>query len=114
MKILKRIAVAGVLALPFLAGAQEVQPVPASSNPLQQIFGILERLTNWLLTALLVLAGIFIIFAAYQYLTAAGNEEKVKSAKNIIIYAVVAIGIGLLAKVIDRKSTRLNSSHSQI
>ena len=100
MNILKQIAIIGLTALPFMAGAQEVQPIPASTNPLQQIFGILDRLTNWLLTALLVLAGLFIVFAAYEYLTAAGNEEKVKSAKNIIIYAVVAIGIGLLAKVI--------------
>ena len=88
--------------LPLLAAAQVpiVQPSPVGGDPLQRIFGILNVLTNWLLTALIVLAGIFVVIAAYSYLTAAGDEEKVKGAKNKIIYAAVAIVVGLLSKII--------------
>ena len=101
MKTLSKIALVGLTVLPLLVGAQEIEkPVPVVGNPIQQIFGILDRLTNWLLTALLVLAGIFVVWAAYNYLTASGDPEKVKKASNIIIYAAVAIGIGLLSKVI--------------
>jgi uncharacterized membrane protein len=47
---------------------------------------------------LLTLAIIFIIIAAYKYLTAGGDESKVSSAHKTLIYALVAIAVGLLAQ----------------
>lgn len=100
----KMIAVGGIAAavLPLLAAAQVpiVQPTPVKGDPLQQLFGILNTLTNWLLTALIVLAGIFVVYAGYRYLTAAGDPEAVSKAKNVLIYAAVAVAVGLLAKVL--------------
>jgi hypothetical protein len=39
----------------------------------------------------------FIIFAAFSYLTAGGDPEQVSKAKSRIIYAAVAIAVALLA-----------------
>ena len=36
--------------------------------------------------------------AAYKYLTAGGDPEKVKSASNILIYAAIAIVVALFAR----------------
>jgi hypothetical protein len=102
MKILKIIASGIPLALPLLAAAQAPPQVPdvPPSGALNYILGVFQTLTNWLLTALIALAVIFVIIAAYHYLTAAGDPEKVKKASNMMIYAAVAIGVGLLSKVI--------------
>jgi len=103
MKLIKKIAVAGAIALlPLMAMAQQkiFEPTKADDSPLQQLFLILNRLTNWLLTALIVLAGIFVVFAAYNYLTSGGDPEKVGKAKDTLIYAAVAVAIGLLSKIV--------------
>lgn len=101
--MIKKIITAGTLAvLPALTAAQQqvIQPIAPSSDPLQQLFRVLNTLTNWLLTALIVLAGIFVIYAAYLYLTSAGDAEKLGKAKDTLIYAAVAVAVGLLAKVV--------------
>lgn len=100
------IAITALALLPLLAMAQS--PVPANvdfvpvgpGGGFSTVIGIVEKLSLWMLYGLLVLAGVFIVYAAYLYLTAAGSEDKVKSASNVIIYAVVAIGVGLLSQVI--------------
>ncbi len=71
-----------------------------SGTGINQVIAIINTLSLWMLYGLLVVAGVFIVYAAYLYLTAAGDSEKVKSASNVIIYAVVAIGVGLLSRVI--------------
>ena len=61
------------------------------------IIRIIQNVGSWMLGILLTLSAIFIIYAAFLFLTAAGDETKVKEAKNIIIYAIVAIVVGILA-----------------
>ncbi len=49
----------------------------------------------WLLIAL---AAAFILYAAFLYLTGSGDEKSVASAKNTIVYAVVAIIVAFVSK----------------
>jgi hypothetical protein len=42
-----------------------------------------------------------VIWAAFLYLTAGGNEEKIKEAKKRLLYAVIAAAIALSANVIN-------------
>ena len=44
-----------------------------------------------------IVAAIFIILAAFAYLTAQGDAEKIKTANKQILYAVIAIIIALLS-----------------
>jgi len=100
MKNLIKIGIALSLLAPLAGFAQGgITPV----NPLSEqtnIITIIDRVSQWALGLLLVLAAVFIIYAAYLYLTAAGNEENVGKAKNVIIYAAIAIAVGLLSRVI--------------
>lgn len=95
--------------LPLLAMAQPAAPdqVQFASGGIETVIKVINTIANYLMFALLALAGLFIVYAAYLYLTAAGDPEKVKSASNVIIYAVVAIGVGLLSKVIVTIATAL-------
>jgi len=53
---------------------------------------------NWAFWLVIVFAIIFTLVAAFKYLTAAGDPEKVKRAGSTMLYVVVAIVIALIAK----------------
>lgn len=55
---------------------------------------------NWIFTALLVIAIIVILIAAFQFVTASGDPDKVKNARNTIFFALIGVAIGFLAKII--------------
>jgi hypothetical protein len=90
------------LALPLLAAAQvPAAPISAPNSGINSINAVgtsLCTITNWLFYFLILVAVIFIMLAAYKYLTAAGDAEKVKSAGHELLYAVIAIVVGILAK----------------
>jgi hypothetical protein len=100
---LSRIA-AGVTVLtavtaPFIALAQPtLTDYQITDFSRIQSFG--NKVGSWMLGILLVVGVIFVIYAAFLYLTSGGEEEKVKKAKNFIIYAIIAIIVGVLAKTI--------------
>lgn len=74
------------------AFAQE-SPIKSTSDVLR----VLGNIANFLFTATLIVAVIFIIIAAFNFLTAQGDAEKVKSARNQIFYAAIAIAIVLIS-----------------
>ena len=90
------------LALPVLAsaalGEPGLQAPNADINSINAVGSTLCSVTNWLFYFLIIVAVIFIIVAAFKYLTAAGDAEKVKSAGHELLYAVIAIIVGILAK----------------
>ena len=61
---------------------------------------LIENVTGWATGLLIALSVLFVIYAAFIYLTAGGDPKNVENAKNIIIYAVVAIVIALMANVV--------------
>ena len=52
---------------------------------------------RWLVGVLKRISVIFIIIAAFNFLTSGGNEEKVSSARKSLLYAVVAIVVAAAA-----------------
>lgn len=90
------------LALPLLAAAQVPgSPVTAPNsgiNSLNAVSSSLCTITNWMFYFLILLAVIFVIVAAFKYLTAAGDPEAVKAASHSLLYAAIAIVVGILAK----------------
>jgi hypothetical protein len=60
---------------------------------ISQIIGIMQAI-------LFSVAGIFVVLAGYYYLTAQGDPEKTTNARNMITYAAIAIGIGILATIL--------------
>jgi len=89
-------------ALPLLALAQPNIPnSPINSiNDVIGTGGIFCDIFRYLFALLIILAVIFVIVAAFKYLTAAGDPEKVKSANHQLIYAAVAIIVALVARAI--------------
>lgn len=89
----------------FVAHAQnfgtEAPPAPTTGiNEVQDVFDLVNNIFNILFWLLIVLASVFIIWAAFTYLTAGGDPEKVKTANHRVIYAAVAVVVAVLAKAI--------------
>jgi len=93
----------GLLTLPMFAMAQAFDPNQIISPTVkvtrfEDFIAIFNTLISWMFTILLILSVIFIILAAFKYLTAGGDDEKIKSAHSMIIYAVVGLVVAFLAQ----------------
>ena len=60
--------------------------------------GALDTIINVLFTVLVIVAVIFIILGAFALLTAQGDEDKIKTGRQQILYAVIAVVVALLAR----------------
>ncbi len=68
-------------------------PIKAPSD----VFKILAKAVRYVYTIFFIVAIIFILVAAFNFLTAQGEPEKIKSARNQVFWAVIAIAIALIS-----------------
>ncbi len=88
-KILAYVSASTVTAMPMVAWAQ-VQTV----SGLCEIFFRIVRTFSGVVFAVAVL---MLLWAAFLFITQGGNEEKVKTARNYLIYALIGLAIATLA-----------------
>ena len=110
-KLIKAGLIAGIL-LPMMVFAQTTGPggielISPVAGRQVDVAAIIKTIINWATGLLILLAVLFIIWAAFLYLTGAGDEEKAKKAKGILIFAAVAIAVALLAQGIVFIVTKL-------
>lgn len=74
--------------------------VPSECLEIAHVQGLALQFIQIFFTTLIPVSGIVLIWGAYQYLTAYGNEEKAQRGKNIILWAIVGLVIAFLAQVI--------------
>ncbi len=58
---------------------------------------ILDNFKTWAAGIIGILGILIMLYAAFAYMTAGGDEEKVGSAKRILMYGLVGVGIALIA-----------------
>lgn len=88
--------------VPGLARAAEEPPPPEPPPPEtpEEVINVISNLAPWLFGLLLVLAVLFLVIAAYAYLTAGEDAEKTNTARRMILYTVIAIVAAAFARVI--------------
>ena len=64
------------------------------------VWTLARQIINWILIAAGIIAIGFIIFAGIRYVTSGGDQEKVKKAKNTLLYAIIGLLIAALAMII--------------
>lgn len=64
------------------------------------LLSIVCRIINYVFFVLIIVAIIFVIIAAFRYLTSGGESEAVSKANKMLIYAAVAVAVALLAKAV--------------
>ena len=94
-----------LLMLPFSGIVYADVETPESFKPniqhIRDIYDLIFRVARWFQAFFFVIAAIFVIIAAFTYLTSGGDEDKIKRAKTQLIYAVIAIIVALLAFGVD-------------
>lgn len=80
-----RIASVAMILLPLAAFAQTF------NNTLERISGFL----NQIIPFLILIATVLFIFGVLRYITAGGDEEKVKEGRNLMIYGVIGLAVML-------------------
>lgn len=57
----------------------------------------MEKLAKTIYYGVMVLAVVFMLVAAFTFLTAGGSPEKIATARQMLIYALIGIAVALLA-----------------
>lgn len=92
-QFIKKIAIVASAFAPTAFAQRAVPQVPITDT--NQIFNIIDRILNFAATLFFSVAVFFIFWSGYLYLKS--DEESIKAAKNQLIYAAVAIFVGLIA-----------------
>ena len=62
--------------------------------------GLLGKVTDGLFVVLTVMAALTIVFAGYIFLTAGGDPEKVKKAREFVLYALIGVAVAFSARAL--------------
>ncbi len=91
-------------AAPFVAAAQTgIGNPPPLGNPQSpistpgEVKTSLQNIVNWMSTVFWIVAVGYVIWAAFLFLNAGGDSEKIEAAKKRILYALIAGVVALLA-----------------
>jgi uncharacterized membrane protein HdeD (DUF308 family) len=92
----------GIFLVGFLAQAQITSPAPTGLiTDVSGVWRIINTIVKWVYWLFFAMAVLFIILAAFTYLTAGGDPGKVKKANTQLIYAIVAVAVALIAYGIE-------------
>jgi len=70
-------------------------------NPLGEtsdVNTLIDKILDFLIKIALVLTPIIVVYAGFLYITAGGNEEKIKRANKVLIWALIGLAVVLIAK----------------
>ena len=105
-KILSVVVLVLIIASPLMVSAQVVG-TPGPITKLGDINTNLAKVVNWVIAVFWIITVAMLIWAAIIYLTAGGEEDKLKEAKNRVIYALIAGVIALLSTGLSAIVTNL-------
>ncbi|MFC1644417.1 hypothetical protein ACFL08_00145 [Patescibacteria group bacterium] len=87
-----------VIVAPVMASAYDA---PSGVDlPKGSIFGIIEQIMQWLLGLVGLFGVIGFAIAGILYLTAAGDETRIDTAKRAMVWSIVGVVVALLGVVI--------------
>lgn len=82
----------------LIPGQPPPPPVPVTGpTTIGEGVGVFVKIVQWIYTILFIVAVLFILIAAYKFITSKGDSTKTGEAKKMLIYAIVGIAVGLLS-----------------
>ena len=99
-----------LLGVATLAFATTEQTAPVGPQTVNELLAVLDKVINFVFTALVIFSVIFIVLAAFQFVTAGADPAQVLQARQKLIWAAVGIIVALLARalpVVIRAATGL-------
>jgi len=96
--IMSAVAIAGMFAMPVLAQDITVSPQAPPAYTATEALGIITTVINYAFGFLLAVAVLMLILAAYLFVTAGGDPEKVGKANKMLMYALIGIAIAVVVR----------------
>jgi uncharacterized membrane protein len=88
-----------------LAAFAQIQQGPGAQQlpnaPIQTLTGVTGFICyglSWAFTFLIIFTVVFVMIAAWKYLTAGGDAKKAGEANQMILYAAIAVALAIFAK----------------
>jgi len=94
MKKFPYIIISFLVAFPLVSFGASTSTISTA----QDVINLIVRVGNWMYGAILALAVVFILLSAYNFMGSGGSEEKVTTAKNQLLYTLIAVVVAMLAK----------------
>ena len=69
----------------------------AAINNICNVLDLVKTAADWFSFFIFIFAILAILYAAFLFLTAGGNEETSKKARSVLIYGLIGIAVALLA-----------------
>ena len=94
-------AILPILAITMLIATPVLAVLPAGDIPAAgslDIWTKLKKVLNWFFNIVIIIGALYIVYAGWIYITAAGDDEKAKKGLSGLVQALIGIGIALLAK----------------
>ncbi|HOI97379.1 MAG TPA: hypothetical protein PLA19_02645 [Candidatus Pacearchaeota archaeon] len=103
------LALVSLMFVPLLAlGQSDFMPTPSDQAGKglgdqynfsdKSLVEVVETIGSYVIGILVIVAVFYVLWAAYTFITAAGDTEKITSARNRIMYAGIGIIVALLAR----------------
>lgn len=86
-----------VFAQGFISPQDNPQAISTATQGQGSFRQLALTIVNFILSFLGLIAVVMIIYGGFLYVSAAGNQEKIESAKKIIMYAIIGIIVILLS-----------------
>jgi hypothetical protein len=86
------------MTVPALVAAQFETP-SGTNLPTQSIYNIVQNFMNWILGIVGILGVIGFAIAGVLYLTAAGDDNRVQTAKNAMMYSIIGVIVALVGLI---------------
>ncbi len=98
-KFIKIFVIFALLAI-ALFGVKVLADTISIENPLasQNITDLVDKIVTFLMEIFIPIAILMVLYAAFTFITAGGDETKVKQAKQILTWSVVGIAVLLVSK----------------
>jgi len=84
------------VALPIIVSAQNAYTPTYPPKP--DIWLLLNTIIAWLFGILLIVAVIFLIIAGFFFITAQGDPDRVKKARDFVLWAIIGILVAFAAR----------------
>ena len=90
-----------VLPMTVLGGYGSFDPDAGGKTelPKSSLLGIVTNIMNWLLTAIGIAGVVGFAIAGILYLTAAGDETRIKSAKSAMVASIIGVIVAIAGVV---------------
>lgn len=91
MKTLTKIAIISVAAIPLLASAQITCPGLSGQGTICGILVTIDGILRAVVPILMVLATVVFLWGVVRYVTAGGDEDKLKEGRQFIIFGLIGL-----------------------